>query len=100
MAQEDGMWPLDKRCADALADEVDILVRKKVISSRSPAADALLDYRNPPSSPRSDRMLDLERDLARAHSAIAVLYVGKTARHPDGKVDVERVIAACLGEPS
>jgi len=40
--------PFDVRCADALADEVALLVIRKVIDSRSPAADALLDYRNPP----------------------------------------------------
>ena len=43
---------------------------------------------------------ELTRQLARAHQAIAVLYVGKAARGPDGKVDIERVIRACLGEPS
>jgi len=50
---------LDKRCADALADEVAVLVKRGVIDSRSPAADALLDYRNPPSSPRADRLAAL-----------------------------------------
>lgn len=56
--------PLDKRCADALADEVAALVRRGVIDSRSPAADALLDYREPPSTPRADRLaaLEAERD--------------------------------------
>lgn len=47
-------------CVTALADEVDVLVRKHVIDSRSPAADALLDVRNVPSTPRSDRLLQLE----------------------------------------
>lgn len=51
----------DVRCADKLADEVDVLVLRKVIDSRSPSADALLDYRNPPTSPRSDRMAALEK---------------------------------------
>ena len=31
-----------------------------MISSRSAAADALLDYRDPPSTPRADRIADLE----------------------------------------
>ena len=53
----------DERCANALADEVDVLVHRKVIDSRSPAADALLDYRNPPSTPRSDRLAKLEAEL-------------------------------------
>ncbi len=63
--------PLDKVCADALADEVAVLVRRKVIDSRSPAADALLDYREPPSTPRADRMAQLEQELDRARIALA-----------------------------
>lgn len=63
--------PFDVRCADALADEVAALVRRKVIDSRSPAADALLDYRNPPSSPRADRMAELERELGELRKAVA-----------------------------
>ena len=51
------------RCADALADEVAALVKRKVIDSRAPAADALLDYRDPPQSPRSDRLVELERQI-------------------------------------
>lgn len=50
----------DKLCADRMADEIAVLVQRKVISSRCPAADALLDYRDPPQSPRSDRLLELE----------------------------------------
>jgi hypothetical protein len=52
--------PFDVRCADALADEVAALVLRRVIDSRSPAADALLDYREPPSTPRADRIAALE----------------------------------------
>jgi hypothetical protein len=37
----------DKRAADALAREVQNLIDRKVIDSRSPAADALLDYVDP-----------------------------------------------------
>lgn len=50
----------DRSCADALADEVAVLVLRKEIDARSPAADALLDYRNPPSTPRADRLAELE----------------------------------------
>jgi chromosome segregation ATPase len=50
----------DKRCADALADEVAVLVQRRIIDARSPAADALLDYRNPPSSPRTDQLATLQ----------------------------------------
>jgi hypothetical protein len=37
----------DKRAADVLACEVQRLIERKVIDSRSPAADALLDYVDP-----------------------------------------------------
>lgn len=52
------------RAADALADEVDVLVRRKEIDSRSPAADALLSFRDPPSTERSCRLAALEADVA------------------------------------
>lgn len=35
--------------------------------------------------------------LVRAYDTIAVLYVGKAARLPDGKVDVDAVINGILG---
>lgn len=57
-----GYLTFDKLGADRLADEVDVLVRRKVIDSRSPAADALLDYREPPSSERSCRLASLEKE--------------------------------------
>jgi hypothetical protein len=57
--------PFVIRCADRLADEVAALVRRRVIDSRSPAADALLDYREPPSTPRADRLAALEREVER-----------------------------------
>ncbi len=60
--------PFDVRCADALADAVDVLVQRKVIDSRSPAADALLDYRNPPSTPRSTQLATAQADLQTANS--------------------------------
>lgn len=60
-----GVHLFDKLAADRLADEVDALVRRKVIDMRSPAADALLDYREPPSTPRSDRLADIEDKLAK-----------------------------------
>lgn len=46
----------DQIGADRLADEVAALVSGGKLDSRSPAADALLDYRNPPRTPRSDRL--------------------------------------------
>ena len=59
-----------RQCADHLADEVDVLIRRRVIDWRSPAADALLDYRDPesPTSERSDRILSLEADISSARA--------------------------------
>jgi hypothetical protein len=50
--------------ADRLADEVSVLVRRNVISARCPAADALLDYRDPPFTERADRLAEVEEHLA------------------------------------
>lgn len=60
-----GRARLTVRDADRVADEVAVLVRRHVIDSRSPAADALLDYRSPPSSARADRMAALQQENAR-----------------------------------
>mgnify|MGYP001562521351 CR=1 FL=1 len=48
--------------ADRVADEVAALVVNRIIDSRSAAADALLDYRDPPRSPRSDRLGEIESE--------------------------------------
>lgn len=65
-----GLGPFGKRAADILADEVNALVRRKVIDARSPAADALLDYRDPPYTERSDRMADVERENEQLHAQL------------------------------
>lgn len=68
------LTPFDRLCADALADEVAALVRRGVLDSRSPAADALLDYRDPPSSPRADRLAEYDQaaeDLAHTMDRMA-----------------------------
>ncbi len=57
---------MNDRCAAALADEVAVLVRRGVIDARSPAADALLDLRSPPTTPRSERLATLEAQLGDA----------------------------------
>lgn len=62
--------PFDVRCADALADEVAALIRNKVLDPRSPAGDALLDYRNPPSTPRADRLAKAEAEVERLREAL------------------------------
>lgn len=64
-----GAQTFDKIGADRLADEVDVLVIKRVIDHRDPAADALLDYRDPPTSVRSDRLAFLEKRIAEIGSA-------------------------------
>jgi hypothetical protein len=56
-----------RRGADRSADEVAALVLRRVIGERSPAADALLDYRDPPRTDRADRLAALDdRSLATA----------------------------------
>lgn len=56
------------RAADRLADEAAALVTLRQLGSRSPLADALLDYRDPPQTERSDRIASLEAELNRQHS--------------------------------
>ncbi len=84
-----------KTAAEALADEVDALVRRRVIDSRSPAADALLDYRNPPMSPRSDRLVAMDEAVAKEREACAKIVDGcKVYNSPEGfeKNEVEQVL--------
>lgn len=50
--------PFDVRCADALADEVAVLIKSGRLDTRSPAGDALLDYRNPPMTTRADALVN------------------------------------------
>lgn len=49
--------------AERLADEVAVLVLRHIVGSRSPVADALLDYRNPPRTERVDRLAEMEREI-------------------------------------
>lgn len=63
----------DQLGADRLADEVAVLVHRRVVDARSPVADALLDYRDPPSTPRAERMARLEADAARLERRVAEL---------------------------
>jgi hypothetical protein len=69
LERENTRLQLRLRGADRLADEVAILVQRKVIGSRCPAADALLDFRDPPQSERSNELESLRRALADAHRA-------------------------------
>jgi chromosome segregation ATPase len=62
-----------QRSADNLADEVAALVTRGVLDARSGAADALLDYRNPPRTPRADRLAALEAQLRVASADVDAL---------------------------
>lgn len=77
--------PFDKRGADRLADEVAALIRLRVISERSPVADALLDYREPPSTPRADRLAEVEaeRDALREQLREARAIFDRCAERAD-----------------
>lgn len=63
----------DQLAADRLADEVAVLVHRGHLDARSPAGDALLDYRSPPSSPRAERMARLEAQVLQLEAKIAKL---------------------------
>jgi FtsZ-binding cell division protein ZapB len=86
----------DKRCADALADEIAVLVRSRVIDARSPAADALLDYRNPPSTERADRLVTLQAKVAELERAGSDARAERDAAREDVtalRAEVERLKA-------
>jgi hypothetical protein len=73
-AEQRPLRTMDQRCAEMLADEVDALVRGKVIDSRHPAADALLDFRNnKPSTDRSDALVERDAEIARLSAVISAL---------------------------
>jgi hypothetical protein len=71
-APERPMQFFDQRCADRLADEVAILIRRRILDARSPAADALLDYRDgrSPSNEQTDRIAALEAEVDRLRAQI------------------------------
>lgn len=62
------------RAADSLADEVAALIRLRQIDARSPAGDALLDYREPPQTERSERLAYLETETQRLKTLAADLH--------------------------
>jgi hypothetical protein len=78
LAEVEGIRTFKDRAADALADEVTLLVDRQVIDVRSPAADALLDYRDNGGSSahvnmrsaRSNRIKALEDRLAEVEGAL------------------------------
>lgn len=52
-----------RRDGGRLGDEVQALIQRKVIDVRSPAGDALLDFRDPPRTERGDRLAALEERM-------------------------------------
>jgi hypothetical protein len=58
-----GLRGFDRNCADALADEGQVRIRRKVFG------DALLDYRTPPSA-RADRLVKLEARVRELEEAL------------------------------
>lgn len=66
--------------ADALADEVAVLIRRGVVDSHSPAADALLDYCDSSTLPRG---IYLSRSEAR-EVAVALFRSDSGSLDPDG----------------
>ena len=61
IADNDAHWKI--LAADVLADEVASLVTCGSMNSRSAAADALLDFRNPPRTERSDRITEQAKEI-------------------------------------
>lgn len=81
LAERDARILVLTRDAGRLADEVDVLIRTRVIDSRSPAADALLDFREPPSTPRSDRLAKLDKIVwGLVHNAGRCITSGRVPR--------------------
>lgn len=62
-----------ERDGGRLADEVAVLVRQRVVDQRSPVADALLDFREPPASERADRLVVLEKENTTLRERVATL---------------------------
>jgi hypothetical protein len=83
----------DKIAAERLADEVAVLVCRGVIDARPPAGDALLDYRSPPPSDRSDRLVNLEAEVQSAERDIEAL----TAERDDA-LKLGRLVARALDD--
>ncbi len=86
--QAGGLGPFAKKAADALADEVAACVVRRELDSRSPAGDALLDYRNPPTTPRSDRLAALETRFE---------SMGQQLRMTEARVHTSSVRLGALG---
>lgn len=89
--------PFKMRTAEALADEVAAMVRRREIDARCPAADALLDFRNPPErfAPNVQEQLDTalaeQQRLAAEVEEIDVQLQDTQADYGKLEVEVERM---------
>ena len=81
----------DQRAADRLADEVAALVQRGKLDARSPL-DALLDYRDSPSTPRADR-------LAQAEAAVEALRARLSAMACAEHGDAHGIFCTNCGKP-
>ena len=88
-ARESGGGGFDKRAADALAREVQKLIDRKVIDSRSMAADALLDYVDP--GPNES----VPGKLGESGGGTGDALTWIERNEPDGIAIVARALAAC-----
>ena len=80
--------------AARLADEVAALVRRGVLDARCPAADALLDYREPPATPRADRLASLDIQLADAEARVDALTLQLNSAGADQMLGMHAVQSA------
>lgn len=79
-----GLVTMRLRAAEALAREVEVLIERRIIDSRSPAGDALLDYRDSrPGTEAAERIANLERQLDRYQNPKC--QHGRPAREPNGR---------------
>lgn len=76
--------PFDKIGADRLADEVAVLIQRRIIDARSPTADALLDYRETMRTERSDRLATLDAELETARAELRAVGELLARIHRDG----------------
>ena len=96
--------PFSRRAADALADEVAVLIRRTIIDARSPAGDALIDYREPPQTERSERIATLEKQLSSSAERVKQLEGDVTVlennykRATEAESEAEAKIAQLKGE--
>lgn len=61
-----------RRDGGRLGDEVQALIQRKVIDVRSPAGDALLDFRDPPRTERGDRLATVDAEVAELRRMLSV----------------------------